>query len=107
MSRWESLLFVYFTSSPAEVRKKADGNKSEISQEDTASEAEINMEEPLNGEEGEEEGLVQDDCEDELVRDPRQAPLSQQCRQNSLVPLQQCSKLLEKAIFLFHFLQMC
>ncbi|KAL8179339.1 UNVERIFIED_CONTAM: hypothetical protein K2H54_064269 [Gekko kuhli] len=49
-----------------EVRKKADGNKSEISQEDTASEAEINTEEPLNGEEGEEEGLVQDDCEDEL-----------------------------------------
>uniref|UniRef100_A0ACB8F649 Uncharacterized protein n=1 Tax=Sphaerodactylus townsendi TaxID=933632 RepID=A0ACB8F649_9SAUR len=49
-----------------EVRKKADGNKSELSQEDTASEAEINTEELLNREEGEEEGLVQDDCEDEL-----------------------------------------
>ncbi|EMP38204.1 RNA-binding protein Raly, partial [Chelonia mydas] len=49
-----------------EVRKKADGNKSEISQDDTASEAEINTEEPLNGEEGEEEGLTRDDCEDEL-----------------------------------------
>ncbi|KAJ6661091.1 hypothetical protein lerEdw1_016892, partial [Lerista edwardsae] len=49
-----------------EVRKKSDGNKSEISQEDTASEAEINAEEPLNGEEGDEEGLVRDDCEDEL-----------------------------------------
>ncbi|NWI14938.1 RALY protein, partial [Crypturellus soui] len=51
---------------PAEVRKKADGSKSEISQEDTASEAEINPEEPLNGDEGEEEGLTRDDCEDEL-----------------------------------------
>ncbi|NWJ03652.1 RALY protein, partial [Crypturellus undulatus] len=51
---------------PAEVRKKADGSKSEISQEDTASEAEINAEEPLNGDEGEEEGLTRDDCEDEL-----------------------------------------
>ncbi|XP_076208061.1 RNA-binding protein Raly isoform X1 [Aptenodytes patagonicus] len=36
----------------AEVRKKADGSKSEISQEDTASEAEVNTEEPLNGDEG-------------------------------------------------------
>ncbi|XP_013926250.1 PREDICTED: RNA-binding protein Raly isoform X1 [Thamnophis sirtalis] len=55
---------------PTEVRKKADGNKSEISQEDTSSEAEANTEEPLNGEEEEEEeeeeGLVQDDCDDEL-----------------------------------------
>ncbi|KAG8148052.1 hypothetical protein E2320_022785 [Naja naja] len=52
---------------PTEVRKKADGNKSEISQEDTASEADMNTEEPLNGEEEEEEeGLVQDDCDDEL-----------------------------------------
>ncbi|KFP14753.1 RNA-binding protein Raly, partial [Egretta garzetta] len=33
----------------AEVRKKVDGSKSEISQEDTASEAEVNTEEPLNG----------------------------------------------------------
>uniref|UniRef100_A0A8D0DJ37 RALY heteroous nuclear ribonucleoprotein n=1 Tax=Salvator merianae TaxID=96440 RepID=A0A8D0DJ37_SALMN len=49
-----------------ELRKKADGNKSEVSQEDTASEADMNTEEPLNGEEGEEEGLVQDDGEDEL-----------------------------------------
>ncbi|NXE56075.1 RALY protein, partial [Casuarius casuarius] len=49
-----------------EVRKKADGSKSEISQEDTASEAEINTEEPLNGDEGEEEGLTRDECEDEL-----------------------------------------
>ncbi|XP_044840495.1 RNA-binding protein Raly isoform X2 [Mauremys mutica] len=52
--------------SSTEVRKKADGNKSEISQDDTASEAEITTEEPLNGEEGEEEGLTRDDCEDEL-----------------------------------------
>ncbi|NXV97049.1 RALY protein, partial [Calonectris borealis] len=49
-----------------EVRKKADGSKSEISQEDTASEAEVNTEEPLNGDEGEEEGLARDECEDEL-----------------------------------------
>ncbi|KAK4812758.1 hypothetical protein QYF61_018307 [Mycteria americana] len=53
----------------AEVRKKADGSKSEISQEDTASEAEVNTEEPLNGDEGEEEGLARDECEDELVRE--------------------------------------
>ncbi|KFP77754.1 RNA-binding protein Raly, partial [Apaloderma vittatum] len=33
----------------SEVRKKADGSKSELSQEDTASEAEVNTEEPLNG----------------------------------------------------------
>lgn len=52
-----------------EVRKKADGSKSEISQEDTASEAEVNTEEPLNGDEGEEEGLARDECEDELVRE--------------------------------------
>lgn len=51
-----------------EVRKKADGSKSEVSQEDTASEAEVNTEEPLNGDEGEEEGLARDECEDELVR---------------------------------------
>ncbi|NXQ81438.1 RALY protein, partial [Nyctibius grandis] len=49
-----------------EVRKKADGSKSEVSQEDTASEAEVNTEEPLNGDEGEEEGLARDECEDEL-----------------------------------------
>ncbi|NWZ56238.1 RALY protein, partial [Haliaeetus albicilla] len=49
-----------------EVRKKADGSKSEISQEDTASEADINTEEPLNGDEGEEEGLARDECEDEM-----------------------------------------
>lgn len=60
----------------AEVRKKADGNKSEISQEDTASETEINTEEPLNGEEGEEEGLTRDDCEDELVKGNRQYAFS-------------------------------
>ncbi|XP_066481824.1 RNA-binding protein Raly isoform X1 [Tiliqua scincoides] len=57
---------LFLASHPAEVRKKSDGNKSEISQEDTASEAEINTEEPLNGEEGDEEGLVRDDCEDDL-----------------------------------------
>ncbi|KAK2520880.1 hypothetical protein Q9233_011516 [Columba guinea] len=49
-----------------EVRKKAEGSKSEISQEDTASEAEVTTEEPLNGDEGEEEGLARDECEDEL-----------------------------------------
>ncbi|NXC44587.1 RALY protein, partial [Penelope pileata] len=49
-----------------EARKKADGSKSEVSQEDTASEAEVNTEEPLNGDEGEEEGLARDECEDEL-----------------------------------------
>ncbi|NXG72522.1 RALY protein, partial [Baryphthengus martii] len=49
-----------------EVRKKAESSKSELSQEDTASEAEVNTEEPLNGDEGEEEGLAQDECEDEL-----------------------------------------
>ncbi|NXW82546.1 RALY protein, partial [Alopecoenas beccarii] len=53
-------------SSLSEVRKKADGSKSEISQEDTASEAEVTTEEPLNGDEGEEEGLARDECEDEL-----------------------------------------
>lgn len=52
-----------------EVRKKVDGSKSEVSQEDTASEAEVNTEEPLNGDEGEEEGLARDECEDELVRE--------------------------------------
>ncbi|NXL51389.1 RALY protein, partial [Podilymbus podiceps] len=49
-----------------EVRKRADSSKNEISQEDTASEAEVNTEEPLNGDEGEEEGLARDECEDEL-----------------------------------------
>ncbi|OXB81012.1 UNVERIFIED_CONTAM: hypothetical protein H355_006095 [Colinus virginianus] len=49
-----------------EVRKKVDSSKSEVSQEDTASEAEVNTEEPLNGDEGEEEGLARDECEDEL-----------------------------------------
>ncbi|NXG51687.1 RALY protein, partial [Psilopogon haemacephalus] len=48
------------------VRKKAEGSKSELSQEDTASEAEANTEEPLNGDDGEEEGLARDECEDEL-----------------------------------------
>ncbi|NXM05484.1 RALY protein, partial [Tyrannus savana] len=52
--------------SPSEVRKKAESSKSEVSQEDTASEAEANTEEPLNGDEGEEEGLARDECEDEL-----------------------------------------
>ncbi|NWT03952.1 RALY protein, partial [Mionectes macconnelli] len=51
---------------PSEVRKKAESSKSEVSQEDTASEAEANTEEPLNGDEGEEEGLARDECEDEL-----------------------------------------
>ncbi|NXK90028.1 RALY protein, partial [Formicarius rufipectus] len=51
---------------PPEVRKKAESSKSEVSQEDTASEAEANTEEPLNGDEGEEEGLARDECEDEL-----------------------------------------
>ncbi|NXI36202.1 RALY protein, partial [Galbula dea] len=51
---------------PAEVRKKAEGSKSELSQEDTASEAEVAAEEPLNGDEGEEEGLAREECEDEL-----------------------------------------
>ncbi|NXE01410.1 RALY protein, partial [Chaetorhynchus papuensis] len=41
-------------------------SKSEVSQEDTASEAEANAEEPLNGDEGEEEGLAREECEDEL-----------------------------------------
>ncbi|NXP82292.1 RALY protein, partial [Ramphastos sulfuratus] len=50
----------------APVRKKAEGSKSELSQEDTASEAEANTEEPLNGDDGEEEGLARDECEDEL-----------------------------------------
>ncbi|NXY88533.1 RALY protein, partial [Alcedo cyanopectus] len=49
-----------------EVRKKVEGSRSELSQEDTASEAEVNTEEPLNGDEGEEEGLARDECEDEL-----------------------------------------
>ncbi|PKK25043.1 RNA-binding protein Raly [Columba livia] len=49
-----------------EVRKKADGSKSEISQEDTASEAEVTTEEPLNGDKGEEDGLAWDECGDEL-----------------------------------------
>ncbi|NXH44053.1 RALY protein, partial [Dicaeum eximium] len=51
---------------PAEARKKAESSKSEVSQEDTASEAEANVEEPLNGDEGEEEGLAREECEDEL-----------------------------------------
>lgn len=50
-----------------EVRKKVESSKSEVSQEDTASAAEANTEEPLNGDEGEEEGLARDECEDELV----------------------------------------
>ncbi|NXI10539.1 RALY protein, partial [Irena cyanogastra] len=51
---------------PAEARKKAESSKSEVSQEDTASEAEATVEEPLNGDEGEEEGLAREECEDEL-----------------------------------------
>ncbi|NWT58611.1 RALY protein, partial [Erythrocercus mccallii] len=51
---------------PAEARKKAESSKSEVSQEDTASEAEAAAEEPLNGDEGEEEGLAREECEDEL-----------------------------------------
>ncbi|NXW78577.1 RALY protein, partial [Hirundo rustica] len=51
---------------PAEARKKAESSKSEVSQEDTASEAEATAEEPLNGDEGEEEGLAREECEDEL-----------------------------------------
>ncbi|NXA96799.1 RALY protein, partial [Melanocharis versteri] len=50
---------------PTEARKKAESSKSEVSQEDTASEAEATAEEPLNGDEGEEEGLARE-CEDEL-----------------------------------------
>uniref|UniRef100_A0A8C0UD50 RNA-binding protein Raly-like n=1 Tax=Cyanistes caeruleus TaxID=156563 RepID=A0A8C0UD50_CYACU len=50
----------------AEARKKAESSKSEVSQEDTASEAEATAEEPLNGDEGEEEGLAREECEDEL-----------------------------------------
>ncbi|NXO92259.1 RALY protein, partial [Certhia brachydactyla] len=49
-----------------EARKKAESSKSEVSQEDTASEAEATAEEPLNGDEGEEEGLAREECEDEL-----------------------------------------
>ncbi|NWV63065.1 RALY protein, partial [Malurus elegans] len=52
--------------SPPEARKKAESSKSEVSQEDTASEAEANTEEPLNGDEGDEEGLARDEGEDEL-----------------------------------------
>ncbi|NWW15983.1 RALY protein, partial [Falcunculus frontatus] len=52
--------------SDREARKKAESSKSEVSQEDTASEAEANAEEPLNGDEGEEEGLAREECEDEL-----------------------------------------
>ncbi|NWH84016.1 RALY protein, partial [Aegithalos caudatus] len=48
------------------ARKKAESSKSEVSQEDTASEAEAAAEEPLNGDEGEEEGLAREECEDEL-----------------------------------------
>ncbi|NXE97520.1 RALY protein, partial [Menura novaehollandiae] len=51
---------------PAEARKKAESSKSEVSQEDTASEAEATTEEPLNGDEGEEEGLAREEGEDEL-----------------------------------------
>ncbi|NWS07686.1 RALY protein, partial [Motacilla alba] len=51
---------------PAEARKKVESSKSEVSQEDTASEAEATAEEPLNGDEGEEEGLAREECEDEL-----------------------------------------
>ncbi|NXR80526.1 RALY protein, partial [Pycnonotus jocosus] len=47
-----------------EARKKAESSKSEVSQEDTASEAEAAAEEPLNGDE--EEGLAREECEDEL-----------------------------------------
>ncbi|RLV89645.1 hypothetical protein DV515_00014766 [Chloebia gouldiae] len=53
----------------AEARKKAESSKNVVSQEDTASEAEATVEEPLNGDEGEEEGLARE-CEDELVHSP-------------------------------------
>ncbi|NWY45249.1 RALY protein, partial [Sylvia atricapilla] len=46
------------------ARKKAESSKSEVSQEDTASEAEAAAEEPLNGDE--DEGLAREECEDEL-----------------------------------------
>ncbi|NXM83117.1 RALY protein, partial [Oenanthe oenanthe] len=46
--------------------RKKESSKSEVSQEDTASEAEAAAEEPLNGDEGEEEGLAREECEDEL-----------------------------------------
>lgn len=59
---------------PAEARKKESG-KSEVSQEDTASEAEAAAEEPLNGDE--EEGLAREECEDELVRELGIASLQQ------------------------------
>ncbi|NXT67147.1 RALY protein, partial [Chaetops frenatus] len=49
-----------------QARKKAESSKSEVSHEDTASEAEAAAEEPLNGDEGEEEGLAREVCEDEL-----------------------------------------
>ncbi|NXY59813.1 RALY protein, partial [Callaeas wilsoni] len=54
---------------PPEARKKAESSRSEVSQEDTASEAEAAAEEPLNGDEGEDEGLAREECEDELVRE--------------------------------------
>ncbi|NWR11540.1 RALY protein, partial [Paradoxornis webbianus] len=47
-----------------QARKKAESSKSEVSQEDTASEAEAAAEEPLNGDE--DEGLAREECEDEL-----------------------------------------
>ncbi|NWY70014.1 RALY protein, partial [Erithacus rubecula] len=46
--------------------RKKESSKSEVSQEDTASEAEAAAEEPLNGDEGEEEGLPRDEGDDEL-----------------------------------------
>ncbi|NXN09683.1 RALY protein, partial [Indicator maculatus] len=64
-----------FQAKIPQVRKKAEGSKSELSQEDTASEAEGTTEEPLNGDDGEEEGLAREECEDELVRDPGSASL--------------------------------
>ncbi|NXH60182.1 RALY protein, partial [Rhabdornis inornatus] len=51
---------------PGSDREMSTPSKSEVSQEDTASEAEATAEEPLNGDEGEEEGLAREECEDEL-----------------------------------------
>nr|XP_033818556.1 RNA-binding protein Raly isoform X2 [Geotrypetes seraphini] len=45
-----------------EVRRKTDGNKSEVSQDETSSETEeITIEEPLNGDDGEDDDTVHDD----------------------------------------------
>ncbi|NXE12230.1 RALY protein, partial [Lophotis ruficrista] len=64
--RWGARMPRGWSKNGKKVRKKVEGSKSEISPEDTASEAEVNTEEPLNGDEGEEEGLARDEGEDEL-----------------------------------------